>query len=520
MADVALGPITGEMSANNSPVLLWSHKPDLKNDRLPMLTWLLHPQHPAIEQGTTDQGQLRPERERLNQAWTAYASADFQRARQALPSQLADFGNSDWSFAAEAALIYSLIHYSCGELEASLTHARMAQSGLSGQARDCLLLPTLMVQAQIAFHRRNRDYAESIWQVAAHLPTTSDVEMSWKESIAAIAHLSKGNLDQSATDAENAIEHSDSVGPHLAPLTPWIISAKIARERGESHASDSFVERGLIALDDFPALPILTELTALKAHIALDEPHGDIAEAIESVAALSAHDYASPELQDHIDFLEAGLRIRTHETTRARILVDRMDDSQRRTLLEVSLDAETRPSRTLGVLAAGRFRWYRDQIEVDIIRARARRKDLHAAAMQMWRAIELAAETGIVRPFLDTPLAAANFSNPAFLEELEATCPDSALEAHLEKILQTHAGMALRGPESHALSARELEILRAVAAGGDFTTVAKMLVLSRWTVRGHFYSACKKLGVSGREAAIARLREIETPRPPSHSDES
>lgn len=480
-----------------------------KEFEAPVLTWLIRPD-PRTPEST-----VRPERERLNQAWMAYSSADFHLARQALPSQLADFGNNYWSFAAEAALIYSLLHYSCGELETSLTHARMAQSGLSGQAREMLLMPTLLIQAQIAFHRRNRDFAESIWQAAAHLTTRTDVEESWKLAIAAIADLSKGELDKSVIAATQAIEHGRDVGPHLAAHIPWVVLATIARERGDAQGADSFVERGLIALDDFPMLPILTELTSLKAHICLDEQLLDIPEVIESVAALSAHNFASPELQDHIDFLEAGLRIRTHESTRARILVDRMDDSQRKVLLEVSLDAETRPSRTLGILAAGRFRWYRDQIEVDIIRARARRKDLHEAAIQMWRAIELASENGLIRPFLDSPLGANNFSNPRFVEELQATCPDQALMPALQRILQAHEGMALRGPESHALSARELEILRAIAEGGNFSTVAKMLVLSKWTVRGHFYSACKKLGVSGREAAIARLREIETPRPPS-----
>lgn len=481
----------------------------------PLLSWLIAPSDSWGEVGFADEGQVRPERELLNRAWMAYANADFQGARQGLPSQIADLGNNRWSFAAEGALIHSLIHYACGELEGALTHARMAQTGLSGRAREMLLLPALLIQAQVALHRRNRDVAESIWQVAAHLPTTTPVEESWKSSIAAIAHFSVGDFDRSRDDALAATHSGRQVGAHLAALTPWVILGQISRERGDAVAADSFVEQGLIALDDFPSLSVLSELTALKAHLALDVHSFEVPEAIESVAALSAHDFASPELQDHIDFLEAGLRIRTHETTRARILVDRMDDSQRRVLLELSLDAETRPSRTLGVLAAGRFRWYRDQIEADVIRARARRKDLYAAAIQMWRAVALAAETGVIRPFLDTPMAANNFSNPQFIEQMRATCPDSRLEAYLQTILEAHTGMALAGPESHSLSARELEILRAIADGGDFSTVAKVLVLSRWTVRGHFYSACRKLGVSGKEAAIARLREIETPRPPS-----
>lgn len=504
-----------QVEDSNPPEFSTSHEVE-EHVATSMLSWLTAPDHRALTDqtaGWVQGGLLRPERLRLNQAWSAYAAGDFQLARQALPSQLTDLGNSQWSFAAEASLIFALIEYSRGELDAAVTHARMAQSGLTGQSRQVLLLPTLLVLAMVALHKRDRDFVESIWHVAAHLPTTHDVEESWRLAIGAIAHLAIGSYQQAQQDALAAITLSQHIGPHLSAQVPFVVLAQIARDQDDSSEAERFIAEGFESLDHFPVLPLMAELHALKAHVALDGQIAEGSEKIESLTALSAHDFATGELQDHIDYLEAVLRIRTNETTRARILVERMAPSSRRSFLEAALDAETRPSRTLGALAAGRFRWYRDQIEVDIIRARARRKDLAAAAIQMWRAIERAASNNCIRPFLDVPLAALNFSNPDFLEQLARTRPENVDESHLERVLNSHARTAIRGPESHTLSARELEILRAIADGGDFSTVAKMLVLSRWTVRGHFYSACRKLGVSGRDEAIARLREIETPRP-------
>lgn len=424
-------------------------------------------------------------------------------------------GNNKWSFAAETALICALMEYCTGEFDESLTHARIAQSGLQGAARETLLLPTLVLQSVIAFHRRQRDVAESTWQIAAHLQTSSEVERSWQSAIAAVAHFASGNFDQSASEAISAVKMNEIAGPHLTVQVPWLVLAHIARDRDQIDQCRDYINRGTKALDDFPALPLLAEFEFLKAHLEIDAQHPQAGDAIDSVAALSSHALATPALQEHIDTLEATLRIRTNEMTRARILTNRLERSPRKEFLAASIDAEVRPSYTLGVLAGGKYRWYRDQIDADIIRARARRRDLHTASIHLWRAIERALETGSVRPFLEVPIAAVNLSNTDLLQEMEVTRPrdDKNLDEHLEKILKAHSLTALTGPESHALSARELEILRAVADGGDFATVARVLVLSKWTVRGHFYSACRKLGVSGKEAAIAKLREIERPRP-------
>jgi DNA-binding NarL/FixJ family response regulator len=60
------------------------------------------------------------------------------------------------------------------------------------------------------------------------------------------------------------------------------------------------------------------------------------------------------------------------------------------------------------------------------------------------------------------------------------------------------------GPaDAHGLTARELEVLRLVAAGKSNREIASMLVISEHTVARHLQNIFAKLGLSSRTAASA-----------------
>ena len=61
----------------------------------------------------------------------------------------------------------------------------------------------------------------------------------------------------------------------------------------------------------------------------------------------------------------------------------------------------------------------------------------------------------------------------------------------------------------HGLSARELEVLRLVAAGKTNRQIAAELVVSEHTVARHLQNIFAKLGVSSRTAATAFAFEHE-----------
>jgi DNA-binding NarL/FixJ family response regulator len=70
--------------------------------------------------------------------------------------------------------------------------------------------------------------------------------------------------------------------------------------------------------------------------------------------------------------------------------------------------------------------------------------------------------------------------------------------AHVESHLSGRAPV-----DAHGLTARELEVLRLVAAGSSNREIAAELVISEHTVARHLQNIFAKLGVSSRTAATA-----------------
>lgn len=79
----------------------------------------------------------------------------------------------------------------------------------------------------------------------------------------------------------------------------------------------------------------------------------------------------------------------------------------------------------------------------------------------------------------------------------------------------------LAGPTRHAtgygeeLSEREVVVLRLAADGLQQREIADQLFISYNTVKSHLKAAYRKLGVTSREAAIVRLRELDLPPDPT-----
>ncbi len=59
------------------------------------------------------------------------------------------------------------------------------------------------------------------------------------------------------------------------------------------------------------------------------------------------------------------------------------------------------------------------------------------------------------------------------------------------------------GPPEHGLSARELEVLRLLAAGKSNRQIAETLVISEHTVARHVQNIFRKLRLTSRTAATA-----------------
>jgi DNA-binding NarL/FixJ family response regulator len=121
-------------------------------------------------------------------------------------------------------------------------------------------------------------------------------------------------------------------------------------------------------------------------------------------------------------------------------------------------------------------------------------------ARQIWRELEAPYEAARARVLIGTACRALGDEDTAALET------DAARRVFEELGAQSDLD-SLMAPDdralSHGLSARELQVLRLVAAGKSNREIAAALVISEHTVARHVQNIFGKLGVGSRTAAGA-----------------
>ncbi len=120
-------------------------------------------------------------------------------------------------------------------------------------------------------------------------------------------------------------------------------------------------------------------------------------------------------------------------------------------------------------------------------------------AAARWRELDAPYETARARELLGRACRAAGDEDAAGVELESARAAFAALGAVPDRA-RVDAQLE-RAP--YGLSARELEVLRRVAAGETNRAIAAALVLSERTVDRHVSNLFVKLGVSSRAAATA-----------------
>ena len=124
------------------------------------------------------------------------------------------------------------------------------------------------------------------------------------------------------------------------------------------------------------------------------------------------------------------------------------------------------------------------------------------SAWQIWDELDAPYEGGRVRLLVGLACVALGDDEGGALEVEAARAAFEALGAGPDvKRVDALAGRA--SVETHGLSARELEVLRLLAAGRTNREIAAELVVSEHTIARHVQNIFAKLGVSSRTAATA-----------------
>jgi len=124
-------------------------------------------------------------------------------------------------------------------------------------------------------------------------------------------------------------------------------------------------------------------------------------------------------------------------------------------------------------------------------------------AWQVWQELEVPYEAARVRVLLGLACRALGDDDTAALELEAARGVFAQLGAEPDLARVDSLARSTVSADAHRLTARELQVLRLVAAGETNKAIAAELILSERTVDRHVSNIFTKLGVSSRAAATA-----------------
>jgi LuxR family maltose regulon positive regulatory protein len=147
----------------------------------------------------------------------------------------------------------------------------------------------------------------------------------------------------------------------------------------------------------------------------------------------------------------------------------------------------------------------RSAIEILVLQSltHQQRADLPSAHASLERALALAEPEGYVRIFVDEgePMR-------QLLRKAGASAYTRQLLGAFGEPAQLPSASAQASTLAEPLTAREIEVLRLIAAGMRNQEIADRLFISLPTVKRHVANAYGKLGVSHRTEAVARANEL------------
>ena len=130
-------------------------------------------------------------------------------------------------------------------------------------------------------------------------------------------------------------------------------------------------------------------------------------------------------------------------------------------------------------------------------------------AWQLWHELEAPYEAARVQVLAGMACRSLGDDDTAVLELEAARAVFAQLGARPDRAIVDSVISPGAAIDAHGLTARELQVLRLVAAGKSNHAIAAELVISDHTVRRHLQNIFRKLGVSSRAAATAFAFEHE-----------
>jgi LuxR family transcriptional regulator, maltose regulon positive regulatory protein len=311
----------------------------------------------------------------------------------------------------------------------------------------------------------------------------------------------RNQLDQALRHATAAVPLGQQLVSTLTAATGLAILAWTHQALGDPAAARVAIEEAyrLIPADQVAALH--NPVPAERARLLLAQ--GDLQAALDWVTARKLSDVDKlcyPHERDYLVF--ARVLLAQNAPERALLLLERLDAmAQDQARIESVIEARSLMALALAALGE---------------RAQAQAR--------LGEALALARPLGSIRVFADegAPMAALlrqinGELRPFALQVLAAsTSKDKEISRQGDKESGNQPGVSVslspNLPVSQSLveplTERELDVLRALAAGQSNRAIAQQLYLSIATVKVHLKHIYRKLAVSSRTEALARVREL------------
>ena len=440
---------------------------------------------------------------------------------------------------AHIALCRSYLAYLRGDAEgvARFASRALAELGEGERMLDLAIRANLALAEWLRGHLAEAEQAlvsRIAWWRAAAEPTVAiwgDVyELSQVQ-------LAQGRLDEADRTCQRALEVTTAGRPPAATFGPAYVGlGQAAYQRNELDTALRHVSEGVALCRQLAYSPPLA--TGLATLAWIRQATGDPAGALDAIGQAMRAAPGPPGLLNPVPAQRARLLLAHGDLAAAARWVeerglgaDDQPDYVREPeylVLARVLIAQGQPAQALALLdrlhaAAVTQDRVGSVIEAGALRALAlaARGDEARAVAALAEALRLACPQGYVRIFADEGapmgallgrLAAAQRAGLAEASGVPPDCLARVLVAFRPRSV-TPGGAAGAGAGSpqlvEQLTARELEVLRLLAAGRSNQRIARELVVALDTVKKHVSHVLAKLGAANRTEAVARARDLD-----------
>lgn len=443
----------------------------------------------------------------LDSAWASISQGEIQRARAQLGLARELLGPRIAKEARAALdLADGFVAYESGDFTLAGQCAERVLRALDVQ--DEQLLPAFWLKGLSGFRMRDEALtAATAAEAAQRVPATDLSAVMTKRALDAMAHAVQGEPLLALEAADGVLLALEQVVPqrHFYPMDAWLIRIWSLRSLGreEEALAALAAEASHLEENDSPLARI--EWLRMSAELALDR--GDEARARADLKALREivdRSFSLHEAMPLADQLEATLRVRLGDFTRAAALAARGPAGARRELIQVQVLAQSRPDLALARLRSIRSQASDQMLLMDVLLADLHRRlnNPREAEAALVRAFTAAGSQGLVAPLVYAPLDLA-----PLLLQVAAMRGDAFADRVASRLVTRLEGRAGATPAAEAVTERELSIMRMLASGLSLEQVAAHLSISTATVKSHATHVARKLGVRSRTEAIAQLRD-------------